>query len=500
MRSLARLLGAAGTGACVLSCAGAPDGGDPFHREQAALSPTPRAPANGALLTVIARSTGTQRVCAGTLVAPNVLVTALTCVSQSQHEGDYYCDTDGSVLQPDDGSAWLAPPVEAGNISVYAAGTTVVPLAYGAEVFSSGSPSLCVDNIAVVILDRDVPNELRPLRLKREMERGELVTLIGIEGELGLREHEPVLTVGPDETATRKPLFTVRAFGTRGGPCWYNLGAGVISEETGALVGVFSRTVLDECNSDDAFGVYTKVAPYAKLIVRAFARTGRIPLEESGSPPAPQAGCSLAATPVSEGALGWTLMLSNLVFCALWRRARGGRRRMNLAKGALVAAVVLAHAGCSLEESGRGTGGSGAAGGRSGAGTTAGDASISEVAAGGAAGEGGYGPGSAYWEKCAMLCARYVDLHCSGDGGSIGAGGEGGEAQAGNEPIEAWPGCTRQVCDLDDSWNWCPARNEILIDCMLSQPLENLMCNEGHASNGFNICVPEVLAYLECLP
>jgi hypothetical protein len=258
--------------------------------------------------------TKSERTCTGTLIASNLLLTAQHCVVEQQSTGlsGYSCRPDGTLAPPDTGNGWLGEPFPPGNIAVFFGGNirvrldadaNPVPDAVGAQVFGSGSSVICVDDIALVLLDRPLPAAGLPLRLERDVAVGEVVTAIGygstdkpVNTDRYRRDGLQVIAVGPDNTSEGPGAVTPRAFMTGAGPCVEDQGGPALSEETGAVAGVYARPLLgNDCFAPDQLNLFTKVAPYASLIREAFVAAGAVPVEETeNANPAPSSGQSCA--------------------------------------------------------------------------------------------------------------------------------------------------------------------------------------------------------------
>jgi MYXO-CTERM domain-containing protein len=275
-------------------------------------------------------------VCTGVLVAPNVVVTVLDCLTNWDGLGLSYpfvCEPDGSLGTPDTGGGWIGDPVKPSDVRVFWGSNLGdrPPAAYGQQIFTSGTPEACEDNIGVLVLDRDLPSAGYPLRLDRDVEVGEDMTIIGwgMETQLDARYRRDVtvLEVGPDDTSQGTTDVAPRSFLIGTGPCSGDRGAPTISTETGAVAGIFARWTNDsvDCRSPYQLNRVTKIAPYKSMFEQAFAAAGaKLRSEASGTAPSaktPKAGCSVSPNHVgsSTPAFGFVLLLG----LALLARKRG---------------------------------------------------------------------------------------------------------------------------------------------------------------------------------
>jgi hypothetical protein len=224
--------------------------------------------------------------CTATLVAPNVVFTALHCVSYFG-AGIFSCDPDGTLVptKPGDGEIRSLAPAESVKVFV-GPDTKTEPDAYGIKVFGTGASNICRNDFAIVILDRNLDLPVASLRLVRPMARGELMTVVGYgltEDKMShgrrRRSRVPVTDVGPlvlSGPTTAAP----RTFVLSQGACFGDSGGPALSEDTGALSGVYSLAGGQDCIARNVRNVYTRLSPFAKLIEQAFAEAGAEPVFE----------------------------------------------------------------------------------------------------------------------------------------------------------------------------------------------------------------------------
>lgn len=286
--------------------------------------------------------------CTATLVARNLVITARHCVAEFSNE-PFSCTSEGELTAGSRGGtmgALLSPE----KISVFLGrdpDTRAPAAAVGQQIFSVSTPSICRNDIAMVLLDRDVPGvPLWPIRFGKGNSRGELLRVVGYgldeNLDVGLRNTRSglsIVQVGRSEFLEDGDPVPPRTFVTVGPTLCYGDSGGPAFSENGAVTAVWSQ-IVGNCGDSDARNVFTQVAPFEDTIVRpAFEAAGAEPLPEvedmpgSGGAPAAEAGAG------GEGP-----------------GATGGRADSG-AGGAPAAGAPTAEAGTSSEPSDAGVGG-----------------------------------------------------------------------------------------------------------------------------------------------
>lgn len=235
---------------------------------------------------VVALRLGAQGLCTGALVAPNLVLTARHCVSQTRGP-QVDCDEKGRSANGDHLAADRSPS----TIAVFLGARPNLggpAAAIGRAVVHPAGNVLCNSDIALLVLDRDITS-VAPLAVRTQsaIVAGETVRAVGY-GEnnsnlpLGTRLARPGVTVravGSRITASNTKLAN-REFEVGQSICQGDSGGPAISETTGAVVGVVSRG--GECNSD--FGqVYTSTAGFEDLFRDAQAAAGTTVADEGGA-------------------------------------------------------------------------------------------------------------------------------------------------------------------------------------------------------------------------
>jgi hypothetical protein len=241
---------------------------------------------------------GTNGLCSGSLIAPNVVLTALHCVAENDKTGVFTCNSDGtlSTSSPPDGSlgALLDPSEVSIRVGVDA---PQPPVAHAKKLFGTGALTICQNDIAVIVLDTELELPLVPVRFDRATKAGEFAQVVGYgDNELGTRDGRRVrddvlvLNVGSDGTSAGSKYAAPRTLVVGEGPCQGDSGGPLRSQETGAAIGVCSVRLGASCTGPGVRTAYTQVAPFESLIRQALDYAGYEPLVEGEMPGAAGAG------------------------------------------------------------------------------------------------------------------------------------------------------------------------------------------------------------------
>jgi MYXO-CTERM domain-containing protein len=257
----------------------------------------------------------TQDFCTGTLIAPNLVLTARHCVSATGDAG-FSCGSDGVGSPEGDVGADFAPSSLTIYTGVALPGASDPPAGTGKQIFHDDAKNLCNHDLALVLLDAPVPGaKLAALRLADTTKPGEKVTTVGwgvtdttFDPETRMqRTGVNIKFVGMDvvhDVASNE--FEVGESicdGDSGGPAL---------SAAGAIVGIVSRGGNDDpspdadvpgsgCIDPGASNDFTKVSSFTSLILTAFDAAGAKPIRE-GETPGSDAGPATDAG--ADGATG----------------------------------------------------------------------------------------------------------------------------------------------------------------------------------------------------
>jgi hypothetical protein len=192
--------------------------------------------------------------CNGSLIAPNLLLTARHCLVQSDISFD--CDP----TKPNGGNTFdVGAAIAADKVRIFKSDQAVLqplglaPTAVGRALFADNTITLCGHDVAILLLDQDVPGAVRkPLRLSKSSRVGEPAYALGWGAESIFGGRPPnlqrldvnILALGPAnyQMIEGLPLVTTveRELVVGQSACTGDSGSPLVAAETGAIIGVAS--------------------------------------------------------------------------------------------------------------------------------------------------------------------------------------------------------------------------------------------------------------------
>jgi MYXO-CTERM domain-containing protein len=226
-------------------------------------------------------------VCSGSLVAPNLLLTARHCIVADYPADNIHCNPDGTLDLPSGGQLGEAAP--ASSVNVFTGGTVPTdggrfpggePAAVGAQILTTTWPAVCRDDIALVVLDRALDGPLATLDLRVQVAPSQQVSVVGY-GATESSEADAKYSPRHRRDGVRvKYVGTLpNTFVLPRAVCKGDSGGPALDAATGVVLGVFSMGFPGDdvaaCTSETALNYFVQVNRYEPLLREAFEAAGQ---------------------------------------------------------------------------------------------------------------------------------------------------------------------------------------------------------------------------------
>jgi hypothetical protein len=276
--------------------------------------PSPAGTVEDAVLLLRTTLDGKELLCSSSLVAKNLVLTARHCLAHLI-EGPFNCTVRGALIDNPDGAGRIGLDVPPETLEFYGGDVPRgEPLARGSRIFSTLSGTICVNDVAFVVLDRTVELPVLSLHTAVRARVGESVTLVGygidetlpdiVDFRTEPRRRKAGLSlsgVGPDSLEQGVTTVPPRTLVLEGpSACVADSGGPLLDSGTQAIIGVYSLMDGDSCLDNAVRHEFVHLFPFSNLIEEAFAAAGAtpviVPAHESDAAPSSDASADAAVS------------------------------------------------------------------------------------------------------------------------------------------------------------------------------------------------------------
>lgn len=286
MKRLATALALLGFGC---GSSGEPTGAESLGaRSQAVIGGIDSTEADDGVLVIRTDRPKDTSVCSASLVAPNLLLTARHCIVAEYPADNIRCNSDGTLMEPSGGQLGVASAPE--KIRVFSGATPAEdtltglpggePAAIAAQVVTTDWPSVCRDDVALIVLDRDLSLPVIPMSLGRDLTRSTLISVVGYGVTETSTESDRWSPRKRHDRLSIKYIDTLpNTFALGPSVCKGDSGGPALDADTGAILGVYSLGIpgqsATDCRARTALNYYAHVNRYQDLLRRGFEAAGQ---------------------------------------------------------------------------------------------------------------------------------------------------------------------------------------------------------------------------------
>jgi hypothetical protein len=239
--------------------------------------------------------------CSGVAISPKVVLTSSACLvlpaeldgfvpvlSNERYRGqrtwfpqdmsyEAVCQpgADWSPIEDGTFAARLEEPVPLSMLEVVLGTGDEDPSTGVSKIFTSGSASRCSDGLAALVLNASLTTAYQSVRLAPPSVPGERVSVDGVDTVRNAVVQTVTDDIG-DESAPPRALSLSQQ------TCPSEQGAGVFSEETGALIGIVNFGIGTGCDDPDGRTIAVRLSAFQRLLLDATAEASESLHVEAG--------------------------------------------------------------------------------------------------------------------------------------------------------------------------------------------------------------------------
>jgi len=210
-------------------------------------------PDNGRHPAIVALVLGNKGLCTGALIAPDAVLTARHCVSQTTEE--IHCPAKTTQIigehKPESIAVLVGDKIG-----------TAHEVARGRQILTLPQNDLCGNDIAVIRLNRSI-SAIKPvtIRMNAPVDTGQKIDLVGF----GRRGEYAAVGEKYYRREIRVLDATYREFMTEESTCRGDSGGPALDSRTGSVVGVVSRGD-PSCDRRQGLAIYTQTSAFPELL------------------------------------------------------------------------------------------------------------------------------------------------------------------------------------------------------------------------------------------